>query len=134
MVLDCLSSDADQEGKFRDIIVSGKSQCSAQGQHHTGKEVPGTHCQDSVDIPNLVGNVQVCLGTDLDVFVGMQVADAAELGVAEGAEELRALAQNGGMRRSSTASAVYDCRYRPYTAKQVASLTHRTTQTCTGCI
>ncbi|EIE25107.1 GIDA-domain-containing protein, partial [Coccomyxa subellipsoidea C-169] len=49
-----------------------------------------------------------------------QVADAAENGEAEGAEELRALARNGGMRRSSTASAVYDCRYRPYTAKQAA--------------
>ena len=48
-----------------------------------------------------------------------QLADAAVMGGAEGAEELRALAENGGMRRSSTASAVYDCRYRPYTAKQV---------------
>ncbi|BDA41350.1 tRNA uridine 5-carboxymethylaminomethyl modification enzyme [Coccomyxa sp. Obi] len=49
-----------------------------------------------------------------------QLADAAVMVGAEGAEELRTLAESGGMRRSSTASAVYDCRYRPYTAKQAA--------------
>ena len=57
--------------------------------------------------------------TNPDVCLWAQVADAAVMGGAEGADELRALAEDGGMRRSSTASAVYDCRYRPYTAKQV---------------
>lgn len=67
---------------------------------------------------------EILWGAVLKTVCGWQVADAAENGEAEGAEELRALAQNGGMRRSSTASAVYDCRYRPYTAKQVTAGSH----------
>lgn len=59
---------------------------------------------------------QICL------FLWVQLADAAEDGEAEGAEELRALAQNGGLRKSSTATAVYDCRYRPYIARQASAL------------
>lgn len=51
----------------------------------------------------------------------LQVAKAAALGEADGADELQALVANGDMARSSTATAVYDALYHPYTARQVGS-------------
>jgi hypothetical protein len=51
----------------------------------------------------------------------LQIAEAACAAGADGAAELAALVTSGGLSRSSTATAVYDARYRPFAARQARS-------------
>ena len=53
-----------------------------------------------------------------------QVAAAAAAGKAEGSQALSSLAQEAFSNSSATATAVHNCVYRPYIARQVGSVLH----------
>ena len=53
-----------------------------------------------------------------------QVAAAAAAGEAEGSQALSSLAQEAFSNSSATATAVHNCVYRPYIARQVGSVLH----------
>ena len=53
-----------------------------------------------------------------------QVAAAAAAGAAEGSQALSSLAQEAFSNSSATATAVHNCVYRPYIARQVGSALH----------
>ena len=56
---------------------------------------------------------------DCDQAFWSQVAEAAQVSEAEESQDLCRLAQSGAGNSSAAATAVHDCRYRPYIARQV---------------
>jgi len=62
------------------------------------------------------------------VFLAKQVAAAAEVSQAEDSSALSALAENKFSKCGAMATAVHNCRYRPYIARQVSdSFVHAST-------
>ncbi len=59
------------------------------------------------------------IASDLMSRFAMQLAAAAEINQAEESKALSSLADSGFSSSSAVATAVHNCRYRPYIARQV---------------
>ena len=64
------------------------------------------------------------------VYLAKQVAAAAEVSQAEDSSALSALAESGFSNSSAMATAVHNCRYRPYIARQVSNSSVHASSSC----